>query len=269
MFFFLCWHPVHLLHFIFFRFSRFTKVTGYPQIYLDSDNLKNLEELFDTVRSHTRNLVVLATPAVFQRPWCAGEITCAYSSRIPVFLVNFVNGGQEEEEANPSRLKVNDMCSCSYSVVAYSRLLQVAGSGLYNNSQRRLRDFRITWWSALSRFEEWARTRREDDTRRFGEPFAERSSARWFRVEKITDEVLDELGQTFGADVPVLSENGVKLSDVEMACAPAKCSEVLYVPHDSPDRSCGRVQGASGSSCFHEQCQAAKSVGSPRRAKKV
>ena len=96
-----------------------------------------------------------------------------------------------------------------------------------------------------------------------------RSSARLFRVEKITDEFLDGLGQTFGADVPVLSENGVKLSDVEMACAPAKCSEVLYVPHDSPDRSCGRVQGASGSSCSHEQCQAAKSVGSPRRAKKV
>ena len=70
------------------------------------------------------------------------------------------------------------------------------------------------------------------------------------RVEKITDEFLDGLGQTFGADVPVLSENGVKLSDVEMACAPAKCSEVLYVPHDSPHRSCGRVQGASGSSSF-------------------
>ena len=84
------------------------------QIYLDSDNLKNLEELFDTVRSHTRNLVVLATPAVFQRPWCAGEITCAYSSRIPVFLINFVNGGQEEEETNPSGLKVNEMCSCTY-----------------------------------------------------------------------------------------------------------------------------------------------------------
>ena len=55
-----------------------------------------------------------------------------------------------------------------------------------------------------------------------------RSSARFFRVEKITDEFLDGLGQTFGADVPVLSENGVKLSDVEMACAPAKCSKVLY-----------------------------------------
>ena len=98
-----------------------------------------------------------------------------------------------------------------------------------------------------------------------------RSSVRLSRVEKITDEFLDGLGQTFGADVPVLSENGVKLSDVEMACAPAKCSEVLYavVPHDTPGRSCGRVQGASGSSCSHEQCQAAKSVGSPRRAKKV
>ena len=55
-----------------------------------------------------------------------------------------------------------------------------------------------------------------------------RSSARFFRVEKITDEFLDGLGQTFGADVPVLSENGVKLSDVEMACAPAKCSKLLY-----------------------------------------
>merc|ERR1719456_2150932 len=104
-------------------------------VYLDSDNLKNLQELFDTVRSHTRNLVVLATPAVFQRPWCAGEITCAYSSKIPVFLINFVSGADEQE--NP--------------------------------------------------------------------------------VEKLTDDFLDGLGQTFGADVPVLSENGVKLSDVEIA----------------------------------------------------
>ena len=38
-----------------------------------------------------------------------------------------------------------------------------------------------------------------------------------FRVEKISDDFLDGLGQSFGADVPVLSENGVKLSDVEVA----------------------------------------------------
>ena len=88
-------------------------MTGHLQVYLDSDNLKNLEELFDTVRSHTRNLVVLATPAVFQRPWCAGEITCAYSSQIPVFLINFVNGGQDEE-TNPSGRKFNERCSCTY-----------------------------------------------------------------------------------------------------------------------------------------------------------
>ena len=88
---------------------------------------------------------VLSTPAVFQRPWCAGEITCAYSSRIPVFLVNFV-GGQEEEEANPSRLKVNEMHSSTYALAGSSRLFRVKGFYI----QRRLRDFPVTQWRALS-----------------------------------------------------------------------------------------------------------------------
>merc|ERR1740129_678015 len=66
--------------------SRMTSMTNY-RIFLDSDQLEELDLIFDVVRTKTKNLVVLLTPQVLKRPWCAGEITTAYKNNIPIVLV--------------------------------------------------------------------------------------------------------------------------------------------------------------------------------------
>lgn len=44
---------------------------------IDSDNLDNLDKLFDYVGSHTETLVVIASKEIFMRVWCLGEMTKA------------------------------------------------------------------------------------------------------------------------------------------------------------------------------------------------
>jgi hypothetical protein len=56
-------------------------------IFVDCDNLHNLDTLFDFVANDTETLVVIGTKEVFSRPWCAGEITMACSGNIPTVLV--------------------------------------------------------------------------------------------------------------------------------------------------------------------------------------
>jgi len=46
--------------------------------FIDSDDLQELNGLFDTVRCRLRHLVVLLTGETLTRPWCAGEITVAH-----------------------------------------------------------------------------------------------------------------------------------------------------------------------------------------------
>lgn len=60
---------------------------GRSRIFLDSDNLINLNHLLATVRDSVDVLVVLATEELWWRPWCAGEIAIACSADVPVVLV--------------------------------------------------------------------------------------------------------------------------------------------------------------------------------------
>jgi len=46
---------------------------------LDCDQLENLDILFDVVRSSTKNVVVVLTPELLKRVWCAGEIATVAS----------------------------------------------------------------------------------------------------------------------------------------------------------------------------------------------
>jgi len=55
--------------------------------FLDSDDLTNLDELFDTVRARVGRLIVYMTADILKRPWCVGEITTAYKSRVKVTKV--------------------------------------------------------------------------------------------------------------------------------------------------------------------------------------
>ena len=48
-------------------------------VFLDCDQLENLDILFDVVRSSTKNVVVVLTPELLKRVWCAGEIATVAS----------------------------------------------------------------------------------------------------------------------------------------------------------------------------------------------
>eukprot|EP00434_Breviolum_minutum_P036186 symbB.v1.2.032056.t1/scaffold3795.1/size50223/4 len=51
-------------------------------VFLDCDQLENLDILFDVVRSSTKNVVVVLTPELLKRVWCAGEIATAHKNKI-------------------------------------------------------------------------------------------------------------------------------------------------------------------------------------------
>lgn len=57
----------------------------------DCDQLENLDFLFDVVRSSTKSIVVVLTPELLKRVWCAGEIVAW-----PTFLVVGWSGGKFE-----------------------------------------------------------------------------------------------------------------------------------------------------------------------------
>merc|ERR1740121_2993933 len=95
-------------------------------VFIDSDDLFDLDTLFDTVRCKLGHLLVYLTRDTLSRPWCAGEITTAFSvSRVKVTAIYtpcFVAPTDEQLEKLDSFL---DMTSCnladyhmSWSVVA-------------------------------------------------------------------------------------------------------------------------------------------------------
>jgi len=59
------------------------------RVFLDADELDDLERLFDVVRSDTWNLVVLLTGTVLSRVWCAGEIATAHRNGVKLVTMAF------------------------------------------------------------------------------------------------------------------------------------------------------------------------------------
>lgn len=53
-------------------------------VFIDSDDLKDIDTLFDIVRSSVDHLVVYLTREVLTRPWCAGEIATACKKGIKI-----------------------------------------------------------------------------------------------------------------------------------------------------------------------------------------
>merc|ERR1712137_720387 len=50
------------------------------RVFLDSDNLTDLDTLLDTVKSKVRQVIVYLTRETLRRPWCAGEIVSAFQA---------------------------------------------------------------------------------------------------------------------------------------------------------------------------------------------
>jgi hypothetical protein len=57
------------------------------EVFLDSDQLENINLIFEIVRTVVQNLVVLETRMVLMRPWCAGEITTAIANSVNIVQV--------------------------------------------------------------------------------------------------------------------------------------------------------------------------------------
>eukprot|EP00971_Amphidinium_carterae_P330556 6463663-Amphidinium_carterae.1 len=51
------------------------------KVFIDSDDLKRVDLLFEYVLYHTETLVVLCTSEILTRPWCVGEVTSAMSKK--------------------------------------------------------------------------------------------------------------------------------------------------------------------------------------------
>lgn len=56
-------------------------------IFLDSDNLGRLDELFSVVSNDTQNLLVILTKETLNRVWCAGEIACAAKAKVNIVQI--------------------------------------------------------------------------------------------------------------------------------------------------------------------------------------
>ncbi|CAK9034316.1 unnamed protein product [Durusdinium trenchii] len=52
------------------------------RVFLDSDELEDLDLIFDTIRLKTRSVVVVLTPELLTRMWCAGEIVTAFKNKV-------------------------------------------------------------------------------------------------------------------------------------------------------------------------------------------
>jgi len=54
-----------------------------PRPFIDCDDLKDLDQLFDYVGRHTNMLVILCSKDILLRPWCVGEIVTANANGVP------------------------------------------------------------------------------------------------------------------------------------------------------------------------------------------
>merc|ERR1719253_2404772 len=65
-------------------------------VFLDSEDLTDLDKLVDRV-TKSANLVVLLTTGVLTRPWCLIEIVAAVRSKVPLVPVKILKPGNDFE----------------------------------------------------------------------------------------------------------------------------------------------------------------------------
>ncbi|CAK9019864.1 unnamed protein product [Durusdinium trenchii] len=85
--FYLCHHKAEtgafarLLKIYFDEFSAKSALYRNQQVFLDIDNLNNMEQFLDYVGSQSENVVVLFSGELLFRPWCLGELVMAHLER--------------------------------------------------------------------------------------------------------------------------------------------------------------------------------------------
>jgi len=68
------------------------------RVWIDCDDLTNLEMLFDYVGSQSENIVILMSKELFQRPWCMGELVTAMVQKTPMRPVRFPDFAELTDE---------------------------------------------------------------------------------------------------------------------------------------------------------------------------
>jgi len=87
--------------------------------FIDSDDLKNLDELFDIVKCRVGWLVVYLTSDTLRRPWCAGEITITFQTHqrlVPVRTPSFRPPSDSELEDVSTYLDLSDTSLVQYGI---------------------------------------------------------------------------------------------------------------------------------------------------------
>lgn len=73
-------------------------------VFLDSDQLEDLDLIFDTIRAKTKSVVVVLSPELLKRMWCAGEIVTAFKNKVitvPLICDGFIQLTSETLDAIP------------------------------------------------------------------------------------------------------------------------------------------------------------------------
>lgn len=89
------------------------------EVFIDSDNLKDLNMLFDTVKSSVLHLVVCCTRLTLTRPYCAGEIASAFAAGVKVTLIRcpgFENPSEEQLRDTSSYLELTACSLMQYNI---------------------------------------------------------------------------------------------------------------------------------------------------------
>jgi len=86
-------------------------------VFIDSDDLIDLDGLFDVVKAKLDHLVVYLTRDTLSRPWCAGEITTAFRTggKVKVTKVVTASFSAPADEQLDSMDTYLDLTSCSLS----------------------------------------------------------------------------------------------------------------------------------------------------------
>eukprot|EP00403_Amphidinium_massartii_P046182 CAMPEP_0178461950 /NCGR_PEP_ID=MMETSP0689_2-20121128/49577_1 /TAXON_ID=160604 /ORGANISM="Amphidinium massartii, Strain CS-259" /LENGTH=533 /DNA_ID=CAMNT_0020088809 /DNA_START=163 /DNA_END=1760 /DNA_ORIENTATION=+ len=88
--FFLCHHKLGAGCFCRLLKMRLLRTRGVSRkVFIDTDDLKNLDTLFDIVAHSTETLVAICSQSLLMRPWCIGELATAHRNHIsvaPIYL---------------------------------------------------------------------------------------------------------------------------------------------------------------------------------------
>jgi len=97
--------------------------------FIDTDDLRDLDRLFDFVATQTGTLVILCSKFIYTRPWCMGEVVTAYHWKVNIFKVLRADFVEPDEEFIESYLEnvggdIGCLAECGIDMGLISETLQ-------------------------------------------------------------------------------------------------------------------------------------------------